>query len=111
MSAAWPFAKKLPIDTKVLPLWTSWPCHEAMFIGKRPRGVSEGAEAPQEQLEPHNVVSVVVAAVRPNAATIWGMLGEHKVEIMLDSGSSISLIQESTATPFSKEYKILPSGL
>ena len=93
-------------------MWTSWPCHEALLIGKWPRGVSEGAEASQEQLGPHNVVSAVVAAaVCPNAATIWGMLGEHKVEIMLDSGLSISLIQESTATPFSREYKILPSGL
>ena len=95
MSAAWPFAKKLPIDTKVLPLWTSWP-----------RGVSEGAEAPQEQLEPHNVVSVVVAAVCPNAATIWGMLGEHKVEIMLDSGSSISLIQQHHFPRNTRYYRL-----
>ena len=81
-----------------------------MSIGKRPRGVSEWAEIPQEQLEPHNVISVVVAAVRPNAATTLGMLGECKVE-MLDSGSSISLIQESTAASFTTEHKITPSGL
>ena len=36
---------------------------------------------------------------------------DNKVEIMLDSGSSISLIQESIATPFSDKNKICPSGL
>ena len=92
-------------------MWTSWPCCKTMSFGKQARGVSEGAETPQEQLEPHNVTSVVVAAVHPNAATIWGMIGECKVEIMLDSGSSISLIQESKAAPFSNEHTISPSGL
>ena len=54
---------------------------------------------------------MVVDAVRPNAATTLGMLGDCKVEMMLDSGSSISLIQESTAAPFTMEHKITPSGL
>ena len=49
--------------------------------------------------------------MRPNAATTLGMLGDCKVEMMLDSGSSISLIQESTAAPFTMEHKITPSGL
>ena len=75
-------------------------------------GVSEGVETPQEQLEPHNVVNVLAAAVRPNAATTWGMIGECKVDMMLDSGSSISLIQESTAAAaLSKKQRITPSGL
>jgi len=52
-----------------------------------------------------------VAAVCPNAATTWQMIGEYKVEMMLDSGSSISLIQESTVATLSKECKIMPSGL
>ena len=52
-----------------------------------------------------------MAAVRPNAATTSGMIGEYKVEMMLDSGSSISLIQESTAAALSKEHKMMPSGL
>ena len=49
--------------------------------------------------------------MRPSAATIWGKIGDKKVEIMLDSGSSISLIQESIVTPFSDKNKISPSGL
>ena len=92
-------------------VWTGWPYRTTMSIGKRSRGVSEGAEAPQEQLEPLSVTSVIVAAVRPSAATTWGKICDNKVEIMLDSGSSISLIQESIATPFSDKNKICPSGL
>ena len=102
MSATWPSSEKLPINKKVLLVWTSWPCPTTMSIRKRSRGASEGAEAPQDQLEPLNVTSVIVAAVCPSAATIWGkicdnkveIMLENKVEIMLDSGSSISLIQQ-----------------
>ena len=94
MSATWPSPKKLPVDKEVCYL-----CGQAGHV-VWPRGVSEGAETPQEQLEPLNVTSVMVAAVRPSAATIWGKIGDKKVEIMLDSGSSISLIQESIVTPF-----------
>ena len=88
-----------------------WPYRTTMSIGKRPRGASEGAEVPQEQLKPLSVTSVIVAAVRPSAATIWGKICDNKVEIMLDSGSSISLIQESIVAPFSDKNKISSSGL
>lgn len=62
----------MPINKEMLLVWTDWSCCEVVSIGKQARGVSEGAETPQEQLELHNVVSVVVAAVRPSAATTWG---------------------------------------
>ena len=62
--------RNCPSIKEMLSVWTSWSCCETMSIGKWPRGVSEGAEIPQEQLEPHNVISVVVAAVRPNAAIV-----------------------------------------
>ena len=75
------------------------------------KGCLRRAETPQEQLEPLNVTSVMVAAVRPGAATIWDKIGDKKVEIILDFGSLISLIQESIATPFSDKNKISPSGL
>ena len=52
-------------------MWKSWPCHTTMSIGKQPRGASEGAEAPQEQLEPLNVTSEIVAAVCPSAVIFW----------------------------------------
>ena len=38
------------------------------------------------------------------------MVGERKVEMMLDSGSSISLIQESVVTAFSTEYNAVSFG-
>ena len=91
-------------------MWSSWSYCKTVFVGKWARGVSEGAEASQEQLKPHRI-SVVVAAVRPNAATTWGMVGERKVEMMLDSGSSISLIQESVAAACSTDYNTVSFGL
>ena len=53
---------------------------------------------------------MVVAAIRPNAATTWGMVGERKAEIMSESGSSISFIQESVAAAFSTEYNTVSFG-
>ena len=53
---------------------------------------------------------MVVAAVRPNTATTWGVVGERKVEMMLDSGSSILLIQESVAAAFSTKYNAVSFG-
>ena len=90
-------------------MWSSRPYCKAVAIGKWTRDVSEWAGASQEQLKPHKI-SVVVAAVRPNAATTWGMVGECKVELMLDSGSSISLTQESVAAAFSTEYNTVSFG-
>ena len=102
ISATWPSPKKLPVDKEVLLMWTSWPCRMTMSIGKWPRGASKAQRHPRNIYNPSTyVTSVMVAVVCPSAATIWGKIGGKKVEIMLDSGSSISLIQESIATPFS----------
>ena len=38
--------------------------------------------------------SVVTVATTSKAATAWGKLGGFKVEVMLDSGSSVSLVWE-----------------
>ena len=74
VSAAWPHTTKLSIKQKMLLLWPNWSCCETVSIGKRTRGASEGAVTPQEQLKPHRI-SVVVAAVRPNADTRAGTSG------------------------------------
>ena len=81
------------------------------MVGKRQRGASEGAETPQEPVSPPNVVSVVVAAIKSNAAITRGMLGKTEVDVMLDSGSSISLIQESIAMELSVKRTPPPVGL
>ena len=43
-------------------------------------------------------MNVVTAAVRSSAAVLRGIIGSREVEMMLDSGSTISLIQESVVT-------------
>ena len=58
-----------------------------------------------------NVVSVVVAALKSNAAITRGMVGKMEVDIMLDSGSSVSLIQEGVVTDFLGEKTPSPVGL
>ena len=58
-----------------------------------------------------NVVSVVVAALKSNAAITHGMVGKMEVDIMLDSGSSVSLIQEGVVTDFLGEKTPSPVGL
>ena len=48
----------------------------------------------------------MVAAVRPGAATIQGEIGEVKVEMMLDSGSSVSLIREDVLKQLTRYCRI-----
>ena len=50
---------------------------------------------PHAQVSPPNVSNVVVAAVRPSAAVLKGRLGDTEVDILLDSGSTVSLVQNS----------------
>ena len=37
---------------------------------------------------------VTVAVTKSRVATVWGELGSTRVEVMLDSGSSVSLVQQ-----------------
>ena len=113
VSETWPFSKEFPDYKKMLLMWTtrtSQPCYKTM---ENRQGLAlREAETSQEQLKPHNVTSVViVAAEYPDASTIWGMIGECKVEIMPDTGLSVSLIKKSMAAPSSNKHKISPSGL
>ena len=55
--------------------------------------------------------NVVVATVRSSAAFTRGLLGHKEVDMMVDSGSSLSLIQESIAAAYSKRMKAPPEGL
>ena len=47
---------------------------------------------------------VVTAAVQPSAAVMRGVWDNKEVDMMLDSGSPISLIEESVAASFSTEH-------
>ena len=43
-------------------------------------------------------MNVVTAAVRSSAAVLTGIIGNTEVQMMVDSGSTVSLIQERIAT-------------
>ena len=77
---------------------------------KLPRHVPEGAGTSQE-LSPTKLAGVVAAAVQPSAAVTRGVLNNKEVDMMLDSGSLISLIEESVAASFSTEANTTPPSL
>jgi len=54
---------------------------------------------------------VVVAAVRSSAAVVKGFLAQKEVDMMVDSGSSVSLIEESVARAYVTKTEAPPKGL
>ena len=60
-------------------------------FGKRPRGARGGQRTPRTSMKPG---VVVVAVVRNKAATTRGIIGGVEAEVMLDSGSSVSLVRQ-----------------
>ena len=73
-----------------------------------PRGGGAGAS---QELSPAKSAGVVTAAAQPSAAVARGVLDKREIDMMLDSGSSISLIEESVAASFSTEANTTPSSL
>ena len=53
----------------------------------------------------------MVAAVQPTTAVIQGVLGNKEMDMMVDSGSSISLIEQSVAAGFSTEANVTESSI
>lgn len=72
-----------------------WACSQGLPVGKQERGVPSRPRMPHAQVSPSSVSNVVVAAVRPSAAVLKGRLGDTEVDILLDSGSTVSLVQNS----------------
>ena len=70
-----------------------------MPFGKRARGVPHGLGAPLKIVSPScyncDVSKLIIAAVRSQGAVVKGGIGSKTTEIMMDSGSSISLVIES----------------
>ena len=52
-----------------------------------------------------------MASIRSNTALTRGLLDEKEVDMLVDSGSSISLIQEGVATAFSRQIERTPKRL
>ena len=75
-------------------------------------GVSHGLGAPLKVVSPlcsnvDSYSSVVVAAVRTQGSIINGVLESRVVEVMVDSGSSVSLVRENLVIPNHKLAKPL----
>ena len=62
----------------MLCVWLPSACSQGLSVGKRERGVLSD-----------------VAAVRLSTAVLKGRLGDTKVDILLDCGSTVSLVQNS----------------
>ena len=82
-----------------------------MLFWKRQWGTFKREGVPQEAVSPSAVGNVVVATVRSNTAITRGLLDQKDVDMLVDSGSSISLIQEGVAIAFSRPIKKSPKGL
>ena len=79
----------------MLCVWSPWTRSQELSVGKRERGVPSGPGTPRAQVSPPSVSNVVVAAVRPSAAVLKGRLGDIEVDILLDPGSTVSLVRSS----------------
>ena len=76
----------------------NWTSRQRLPFGKRARGVPHGLGAPLNTVSPScyncDVSKLIIAAVRSQGAVVKGKLGSKTTEIMMDSGSSISLVIE-----------------
>ena len=64
-----------------------------MVSGKRAGGVCTGQQASPPISPTADVMTVTVAVVKCQATIVKGVLGGVAVDIMLDSGSSVSLVR------------------
>ena len=77
-----------------------------MLAGKRERDAREGQQISPALMSPQHTITV--ATTKLHASIITENVGSKSVEIMLDSGSSISLFAQSIV---SELYNILPMAL
>ena len=78
----------------MLCLWPTGPhCCKLLAAGKREGGAPEGQWASQVSESPTD--AIVVATTKIQTAVIMGSIGHLDLEVMLDSGSSISLLAQA----------------
>ena len=66
--------------------------------GKRERDAWGGSQAPQLSSDPQISTLVTVATIRTNAANIQAQFGTTHTEMMLDSGSAVSLVRQDVTS-------------
>ena len=90
---------KLPpssVTTKLLCMWPEGTHCQRLEARKRKRGTQFRPLASPDVLGPFKAVDadVVIAAVRSNTPIVRGQLGSVDMDMMLDSGSSVSLVRK-----------------
>ena len=63
------------------------------MAGKQERGASKEQQAPQHLLSQQEVSVVLVAAINSKTAVTTGKVGGIMLDVILDSGSSVSLVK------------------
>ena len=58
-------------------------------------------------MSPHK--PIIIAALKSEASTIIGVIGDKELDIMLDSGASVSLIREEALTGMNMVVEDKPS--
>ena len=79
----------------MLKLWkigTHAPKLSKTVTGKLQRDACKGQQPSRTPVSPLNLI--IIAAVKSEASTVKGRIGEREMDIMLDSGSSVSLLRE-----------------
>ncbi len=77
----------------MLCVWRPGTHGQRLSAGKR---VCTGPQASQSLLGPRDVNTITVAAIKTNAAVIKGEIGGIAMDMMLDSGSAVSLVRRET---------------
>ena len=84
------------------------PLCQELPVGKRTRNAPDGAKASPKQVSPQ---LTVVAIARSSATIVQGRVGNVQVQVMLDSGASISLIREETAKRLLGSRSVRPTNV
>ena len=65
----------------------------------------------QPPVSPNNINIITVASVKSQATVLTGTLGGIRSEMILDSGSAVSLVRQSLVTQLKKAVKLQPVPL
>ena len=79
----------------MLHVWKTKTRSKGLLAGKRQRDVCKGQQASPIPVSPKR--TIIIATIKTQAANIIGKVGDVQIEVLLDSGSSISLLSQDIA--------------
>ena len=92
------FAAKLSRSKAVFLVWPAWTPGKGLPFRKWQRDAPHGLGAFWKAISRPSIVNVVRTAVQSSAAVLGGIVGSREIEMLLDCGSTVSLIQERITT-------------